>query len=108
MTGAAFATTGGWLTPRQAFAGSARARNPYQGQCGILAPAVLGTVGGRCVLERRAVHVVDLQAEREAFPEGSAIARELGHRTALAVPLLREGTPFSFRRKLEYPKSGVT
>jgi PAS domain S-box-containing protein len=52
-----------------------------------------GTVSGRCVLERRAVHVADLQAETEAFPEGSAIARERGHHTILAVPLLREGTP---------------
>src|SRR5258708_4198435 len=61
---------------------------------GYVTPAIRGTVAGRCVLERRAVHVVDLQAEREAFPEGSAIARKLGHRTALAVPLLREGSPF--------------
>jgi signal transduction histidine kinase len=61
---------------------------------GYVTPAVRGTVAGRCVLERRAVHVVDLQAEREAFPEGSAIARKLGHHTGLAVPLLREGTPF--------------
>src|SRR5262249_29857836 len=29
----------------------------------------------------------------EALPEGSAIARGMGHRTILAVPLLREGTP---------------
>src|SRR5262249_18590108 len=33
----------------------------------------------------------DLQAEREEFPEGSALARELGFRTTLNVPLLREG-----------------
>jgi hypothetical protein len=38
--------------------------------------AVRGTVSGRCVLERRPVHVADLQAETESFPEGSAIARE--------------------------------
>jgi signal transduction histidine kinase len=67
---------------------------PMLAQIGYVVPAVRGTVAGRCVLERRAVHVVDLQAEREAFPEGSAIARKLGHRTVLAVPLLREGTPF--------------
>src|SRR5207249_7667362 len=60
---------------------------------GFVTPAVHGTVSGRCVLERRAIHVADLQAETELFPEGSAIARELGHRTILAVPLLREGTP---------------
>src|SRR5262249_15185274 len=45
------------------------------------------------VLERRAIHVADLQSETEDYPEGSAIARELGHRTVLVVPLLREGTP---------------
>ncbi len=60
---------------------------------GYVVPAVRGTVSGRCVLERRAVHVADLQAETEAYPEGSVVARELGHRTVLAVPLLREGAP---------------
>jgi len=52
---------------------------------------VRGTVGGRCVLERAAVHVLDLQSEVEAFPEASAWARQLGFRTILTVPLLREG-----------------
>jgi GAF domain-containing protein len=37
--------------------------------------------------------VVDLQAETEAFPRGSAIAQEVGYRTVLSVPLLREGEP---------------
>src|SRR5262249_41118812 len=66
---------------------------PLGGRLGFVTPAVPGTVSGRCVLERRAVHVADLQSETEMFPEGSAIARELGHRTILAVPLLREGRP---------------
>jgi two-component system, NtrC family, sensor kinase len=35
--------------------------------------------------------VIDLQAEAEEFPEGSAFAKRLGHRTTLGVPLLREG-----------------
>jgi GAF domain-containing protein len=65
---------------------------PILAPAGYVTPAVRGTVSGRCVLERRAVHVADLQAETEAFPEGSAIARELGHRAILGVPLLREGT----------------
>ena len=60
---------------------------------GYMTP-VRGTVSGRCLLERRAVQVADLQSETQAYPEGSAIARKLGHRTILAVPLLREGTPF--------------
>jgi GAF domain-containing protein len=64
----------------------------------ILAPhgyvvPVRGSVTGRCLMERGPVHVADLQAETKAYPEGSAVARELGHRTILAVPLLREGVP---------------
>jgi GAF domain-containing protein len=50
-----------------------------------------GHVAGRIVLERRPVHVIDLQAENEEFPEGSACAKRLGHRTTAGVPLLREG-----------------
>ena len=34
---------------------------------------------------------IDLQAEAEEFPEGSAFAKRLGHRTTLGVPVLREG-----------------
>jgi GAF domain-containing protein len=66
---------------------------PISGPKGYMTP-VRGTVSGRCLLERQAVQVADLQSETEAYPEGSAIARELGHRTILAVPLLREATPF--------------
>jgi two-component system NtrC family sensor kinase len=58
---------------------------------GLSVPCVRGTVGGRSVLERRAVHVTDLQAEAEEFPEGSAFAKRFGARTTLGVPLLREG-----------------
>jgi Double zinc ribbon/GAF domain len=58
---------------------------------GLPVPCVRGTVGGRSVLERRAVHVVDLQAQAEDFPEGSAFAKRFGARTTLGVPLLREG-----------------
>jgi signal transduction histidine kinase len=54
-------------------------------------PLVRGTVAGRVVLERRMIHVRDLQQEIEEFPEGSAFARQFGHRTVLVVPLLREG-----------------
>ncbi len=60
---------------------------------GFRVPVVRGTVGGRTVLERRAVHVADIQAEVEEFPEASRFARRVGHRTILSAPLLREGTP---------------
>jgi len=54
-------------------------------------PATRETVGGRTVLDRQPVHVIDLQAEADAFPVGSPIARQLGSRSVLGVPLLREG-----------------
>jgi signal transduction histidine kinase len=49
------------------------------------------TVTGRAVLDRQPIHVADLQAEAEEFPEGSKFARRNGHRSILSVPLLREG-----------------
>ena len=52
-------------------------------------PLHRGTVGGRTVIEGRLIHTRDLQAEVDEFPEGSAIARERGHRTNLSVPLLK-------------------
>jgi GAF domain-containing protein len=60
-------------------------------EVGIRFPCVRGQVAGRAVLERKPVHVIDLQAEAEEFPGGSAFARRLGHRTTASVPLLREG-----------------
>ncbi|MDO8478359.1 MAG: GAF domain-containing protein [Candidatus Rokubacteria bacterium] len=52
-------------------------------------PVVRGTVNGRSVLDARTIHVADLQAEVDQFPEGSEVARHFGHRTALSVPLMR-------------------
>jgi GAF domain-containing protein len=49
------------------------------------------TLGGRTMIERRVIHILDLQAEVDEFPEGSAIAQAGGHRTTLSVPLLKEG-----------------
>jgi len=63
---------------------------PILNPVGLLVPLVRGTVGGRALLERRVVHVADLRTEVEEFPEGSALARQLGHRTTLSVPLMRE------------------
>ncbi len=50
-----------------------------------------GYVAGRAVLDRTVVHVLDLK-EAPEYPEGRANARETGHRTTLAAPLLREET----------------
>ena len=52
---------------------------------------VRGMTNGRSVLDAQTVHVADLQSEVDEFPEGSATARQFGFRTALNVPLLREG-----------------
>jgi GAF domain-containing protein len=54
-------------------------------------PVNRGRVTGRAVFERRTIHVHDLAAEEDDFPEGSRDARRDGHRTTLATPLLREG-----------------
>ncbi|HEU4370825.1 MAG TPA: GAF domain-containing protein, partial [Methylomirabilota bacterium] len=50
-----------------------------------------GSVNGRSVLEARPIHVADMQAAADEFPEGSEAARRFGHRTVLCVPMLREG-----------------
>jgi GAF domain-containing protein len=50
-----------------------------------------GLVAGRAVMDAKPVHVADLRAETREFPEGSARAEALGHRTILAVPLLQAG-----------------
>jgi GAF domain-containing protein len=55
-------------------------------------PISRGSVTGRAVVDRRAVHVHDLASEPdEEFPQGKAYQRLGGHRTNLAVPLVREG-----------------
>ena len=48
------------------------------------------SVGNEALLERRTIHIPDLQAEAERFPDSSHIGR--GIRTFLVTPLLREGT----------------
>jgi GAF domain-containing protein len=52
---------------------------------------VRGTANGRSVLDARTIHVADLQAEVDEYPEGGALARRFGYRTTLNVPLMREG-----------------
>ncbi len=50
-------------------------------------------VAGRAVVDRTTVCVLDLQAAESDFPEGAGYAKQYGHRTTLATPLLREGNP---------------
>src|SRR5262249_12359975 len=47
-------------------------------------------VTGRSIVDRVPVHVHDLTAAAQEFPDGSKMAVRLGHRTTLAVPLIRE------------------
>jgi two-component system, NtrC family, sensor kinase len=65
---------------------------PYGALGAFVVPLIHGMVNGRAVLERRTIHVVDLQAEVDEFPEGSPLARQFGYRASLSVPLLREGS----------------
>src|SRR5262247_2241223 len=50
-----------------------------------------GALIGRAVIERQAIQIADLSAEKSEYPAGSAAARRLGFRTTLAVPLIRAG-----------------
>jgi signal transduction histidine kinase/putative methionine-R-sulfoxide reductase with GAF domain len=65
-------------------------------------PIQRGWVAGRAVVDAQTVHVEDLANAKADFPLGQEIAVRFGHRTALATPLLREGTPIGtlfLRRK---------
>jgi two-component system, NtrC family, sensor kinase len=53
-------------------------------------PIGRGWATGRAFVDRVPVHVHDLRASAHEFPDGAEFALRLGHRTILAVPLLRE------------------
>ena len=73
--------------------------------------ATPATVAGRAVYDRRAIHIDDIEALPETeYPETRARMRRAGirTRTALAVPLLREGAPLGtilIRREMVQPFS---
>src|SRR5262249_19910851 len=55
-------------------------------------PINRGSTTGRAVIDRRTVHIPDLAAESEQeFPVSKIYYRDMGDRTTLATPLLREG-----------------
>src|SRR5215470_201246 len=54
-------------------------------------PLTRGRLLTGAVINRRTIHVADLQAETDEYPEGSEIARRLGYHTILVVPLIRAG-----------------
>jgi signal transduction histidine kinase len=59
---------------------------------GLLIPLNRQTIQGRAIVERRPVHVPDVQAVSDAeYPVSAPFSRRHGTRSILAVPLLREG-----------------
>ncbi len=55
-------------------------------------PITRTRIAGRAFIEQRPMHVRDMHSSEGAeFPDGQEIALRLGHRTMLAVPLMREG-----------------
>src|SRR5262249_5694933 len=51
------------------------------------------TLSGRAILDGAAVHVPDVEQDPELAPSGLEAARVLRYRSALVVPMLREGLP---------------
>jgi len=55
-------------------------------------PILRGTVSGRAIIDRQTIHIADMMMEQdEEYPEARRIDEQMGIRTSLAVPLLREG-----------------
>src|SRR5262245_37850636 len=50
-------------------------------------------LGGRCVIDRRVIHIPDLENDPTAPPESVLIARAGGYRGLLAVPMMRGEDP---------------
>ncbi|HEX5022291.1 MAG TPA: GAF domain-containing protein, partial [Candidatus Binatia bacterium] len=49
---------------------------------------------GRAMVDRQSIHVHDLAAEIDSeYPEIKGYQQQIGHRTTLATPLMREGVP---------------
>jgi len=49
------------------------------------------SVMGRSIVDKKTVHLADLSKAGDEFPLGQKLALKYGHRSILAVPLLREG-----------------
>src|SRR5262249_28788671 len=65
-------------------------------------PFTRGLATGRSILDRKPVHIRDLAEALDEFPDARVPQERFGHRTTLAVPLLREETAFGailLRRK---------
>ncbi|MCB1748544.1 MAG: GAF domain-containing protein [Gammaproteobacteria bacterium] len=71
-------------------------RGPLADQAGSVSPFPIdrSSMTGRAILDQRTVAVDDMQAEVVEFARSSEIARQLGHRSTVAAPLMREGRAF--------------
>ncbi|MGH7312159.1 MAG: GAF domain-containing protein, partial [Candidatus Rokuibacteriota bacterium] len=54
-------------------------------------PATPDTMTGRAILERRIVHVRDVETDPDVPASTREVARAIGYRSIIAVPMLREG-----------------
>ncbi|MGH8634874.1 MAG: GAF domain-containing sensor histidine kinase, partial [Burkholderiales bacterium] len=71
-------------------------------------PLTRGIVIGRAIVDQKVVHIEDLAAVFDEFPEARGPQQQFGHRTTLAVPLVRENKAFGgilMRRKEVRPFS---
>ena len=61
-------------------------------------PIIRGLAGGRAILDRETIHIPDTFASnvQTEFPETWAMTHEIGIRTLLATPLLREGQALGY------------
>ena len=58
---------------------------------GELMPLTRGSISGRAVIDRTAIHIEDLATQpEEEYPVGREMQRRIGHHAALSVPLMRE------------------
>jgi two-component system, NtrC family, sensor kinase len=63
---------------------------PVEPGFGLERALLPGTASGRAIIERQTIHIPDIQAEAERFPD-SQHGQPRGIRTFLVTPLLREG-----------------
>jgi GAF domain-containing protein len=64
---------------------------------------------GRAFVDRKPVHVHDLLAEGDEFPDGRELSQRMGHRSILSVPMLRDNESIGsivLRRTEVHPFSG--
>jgi signal transduction histidine kinase len=57
-------------------------------------PLTRGVVVGRAIIDRSVMHIEDLAAAFDEFPEAREPQQQFGNRTTLAVPLVRENKAF--------------